>query len=161
MRPLVFADLGAARCSGKQRTLKVIIEVQLADPCLRLDPNSYALAYADIYIGQQQSDMSVQSQTWKHLFCWLTQVPLFMWAQWVGVCENVRFPALPSTTCVLLHRKHIAHQKQLDLLSVSVCPWSGFLSHTYTQSFTHTRTHEHTFFALFHVHTTQTPHTHP
>lgn len=31
MRPLVFTDLGAAKCSGMERMLKVIIEVQLAE----------------------------------------------------------------------------------------------------------------------------------
>ncbi len=120
-----------------------------------LDAKSHPLT-SDIYIGQRKQ-ASVETHTWKHVFLLANKGRRFTWAWRVGDCENVRLPALPSAACMPLHRKHIAHQKQLDLLVVSVRLWSDFLSHTYT----HSHTHLHAFVAVCHVHTTQTPHTHP
>lgn len=80
----------------------------------------------------------------------------FMWAWRVGGCENIRRFALPSTACMPLQRKHVAHQKQLDLLCVSVCLSVCGLAACLTPTLIHTHTH-----ALCHVHTTQDPpHTH-
>lgn len=123
-----------------------------------LDAKCCALTYADIHIGQWSSRTHLKT----HVFSWLMQVIRFMWAWWVGGCENVRFPALPSTTCMPLHIKHIAHQKQLDLLSVSVnvCLWSGFLSHIHTHS-RHSHTYACFLCSMSHTHYSDPPHTHP
>lgn len=105
-----------------------------------LKTKPYTLTYADIYIGQRRHTW-LQAHTWKHVLRWLTRVVRFMWAWWAGGCETVRFPALPSTACMPLHRKHIAHGKQLDLLSVSVRLSVVWLSVSHLHSLILTHTH--------------------
>lgn len=116
MRPLVFADLGAARCSGMAGAEQSNYW-SVTGEAARFDTKSYALTHADIHTGQQ-SHLSLQSHTWKHLF-WLTYL--------MSACENVGFPAL--TPWKPEHGKQKARRKQLGLCVFSVC-WGLAFCHT-------------------------------
>lgn len=117
MRPLVFADSGAARCSGMECAFKVIIEVELVKQCALTQSIMHSHMLTSILVSGFSSQNSLTETAEK-------------------VTERMYLFLPPIHPC-----KHSSKTVgPLQRFCLSVCQWPGFPPHTYTLSISHTHT---------------------
>lgn len=98
---------------------------------------SSALIYGMLtFLSVNWDTLQKKAHTWK---CVFSQVVRFTWAPWVGKLWECEISSSP----IRLSACHYTKNTQLSSSKTvgppqCFCLWSGFLCHTYTDSFTHT-----------------------